>query len=520
MLRPLLLGTGLGQNSGFDFKMNNLDTTKADTVIINLGAAYLQSDLPRLLVTVGAALLTILIPLAVAIYSSKREFDILDRNVILDHIVGAKRFLVIFLLIFGPPLLIPVLPIPFSVCALIVFLIGCSLMVGVIGRSYKWIKADKNILRYNYLLNLKKAVDLKESWYSLWQNEKIEFGAELKYSGLFCSTLSRFSEKEEFECFPQFAAMYSDYSLFIRSRNPMIFISGPVLLREFLKWHYKISQKEKDLRGNSPEPTGDIDLHKWAEYYEFLGAFNRSLIDIYNILINNRASLNLYRVLEDHASSQIDKLEYISGLLGGFYECFLENFHIFQHKEEALRTFPQKWRITKNNLKAESTGIYTRELWQGFARWAIDRIGRATDKTDEEMEAIVREFFPDVDPILWSRLLIFSLTPPYSENRVKLFVERPWNFGLFGRIRSFVGDISQSSFAIEEEAGTHSTIELAFALFKNDYNSESLKKYLSELECFNYDDNDRLLQRKIYLIGIFNKMRQIMQEKSQDSKGS
>ncbi len=55
-----------------------------------------------ILQVIGMAFLTILIPVAIAIFGDKKEFEVLDRNVILDHVVQAKFFLFYLGLIFLP----------------------------------------------------------------------------------------------------------------------------------------------------------------------------------------------------------------------------------------------------------------------------------------------------------------------------------------------------------------------------------------------------------------------------------
>jgi hypothetical protein len=60
------------------------------------------TDLPSIFQVIGVAFLTILIPIAIAIFSDKSEFETLDKNVILDHIIKAKSLLLYLALIFLP----------------------------------------------------------------------------------------------------------------------------------------------------------------------------------------------------------------------------------------------------------------------------------------------------------------------------------------------------------------------------------------------------------------------------------
>ena len=61
-----------------------------------------ESDLPSILLGIVVAYLTILISVAIAIFSEEREFEALDRNVILDHIIKAKSLLFYLGLTFLP----------------------------------------------------------------------------------------------------------------------------------------------------------------------------------------------------------------------------------------------------------------------------------------------------------------------------------------------------------------------------------------------------------------------------------
>ena len=52
-----------------------------------------EKSFPAILLSIVVAYLTILISVAIAIFSEKKVFNALDRNVILDHIVNSKRWL-------------------------------------------------------------------------------------------------------------------------------------------------------------------------------------------------------------------------------------------------------------------------------------------------------------------------------------------------------------------------------------------------------------------------------------------
>jgi hypothetical protein len=155
------------------------------------------SDLPAILLGIVVAYLTILISVAIAIFSEKKEFEALDRNVILDHIIKAKSILFYFGL--------ALLPLLFwngslwwaRLLELILWIIGVVLITNILVRSYHWMKGNKYRLRFNYLRELRDRQDMEEAWRSVWQTENINFQNEHEYSKIFLSTLNQLLENHE-----------------------------------------------------------------------------------------------------------------------------------------------------------------------------------------------------------------------------------------------------------------------------------------------------------------------------------
>jgi len=52
--------------------------------------------------TINIFLITILIPIVIAIFHEERDFKILDKNLIFGYIIRAKVFLFYFILLFVP----------------------------------------------------------------------------------------------------------------------------------------------------------------------------------------------------------------------------------------------------------------------------------------------------------------------------------------------------------------------------------------------------------------------------------
>jgi amino acid transporter len=140
---------------------------------------------------IGMAIITILIPVAIAIFRERKEFEILDRNVILDHVVKARRILVYLALIFLPLLFWNISNPWLRFLELIIWGIGVYFMVKVLINSYHWIKGNKFILRFDYLRNLRNLKDIEESWRSVWETQNINTQNEGKFFEMFSSVIDQ-----------------------------------------------------------------------------------------------------------------------------------------------------------------------------------------------------------------------------------------------------------------------------------------------------------------------------------------
>ncbi len=157
-----------------------------------------SGDLLNILGMVGIAFLTILIPIAVAIFSEKeKDSEVLDRNVILDHVVSARYFLLYLALVYVPILLWEVSSYSIRFLELVLWGIGIYLIAGVLLRSYRWMKGDKFPLRLEYLRNLKDPKDSEESWRSVWQSPNTNAQNELEFFKIFSASIDKLMNDDE-----------------------------------------------------------------------------------------------------------------------------------------------------------------------------------------------------------------------------------------------------------------------------------------------------------------------------------
>jgi len=176
--------------------------------------------------------------------------------------------------------------------------------------------------------------------------------------------------------------------------------------------------------------------------------------------------------------------------------------------------FPKEWKITKNNLENKEN-IISKISLNEFLHWTQMRMWKLEENFDRDLDEVSRNLFPDVEPILWSRILIFIFSP-HGDNRMKFVLERSWTFGSMGRFRTYSGDIEASkeesrrkmdeAMQLAEEAEKKNTFELAYLLFKENFSKENLEKYIKSLQELKYKENSEKENKRLELLNIFNEM--------------
>ena len=156
-----------------------------------------------------------------------------------------------------------------------------------------------------------------------------------------------------------------------------------------------------------------------------------------------------------------------------------------------MHYFPTEWRITKNNLEKEDNFIPLISL-ANFLNWASERIFSAEEERNFVLDDANRNLFPEVDPIIWAKLIIFVLSPYDPADRMHSIISKPWSFGFMGRTRTFVGE--EPDYKEIHELELRNTFELVYTVAKfqplfNQFSEENLIIYISELKKLNYERN-------------------------------
>jgi hypothetical protein len=152
-----------------------------------------HNDMSSLMQGVGLALLTILIPFAIAVLTDvlqkKRdksiEFAELDLHVVLDHVFEVKYLIFFNILIFLPSLLWEISFSVIRLILLIIWVVGVILVGKKIIHLYLWTKGNVFDLRFSYLKKLNDTKDLEIVWRSVWQTKNININNEKQFFKMF-----------------------------------------------------------------------------------------------------------------------------------------------------------------------------------------------------------------------------------------------------------------------------------------------------------------------------------------------
>ncbi len=156
-----------------------------------------NQDIPVLAHNIGLACLTILIPVAIAIFTSEKDFKELDNHVILDHVIRAKGLLVYSALIFVPFFFWNESSTGWRLFELLIWGLGVYLLCKTLFSSYLWLKGNKFALRLQYLKELANPTDMEESWLSVWESNQLNPANENDFFVKFADNIDKLLEEYE-----------------------------------------------------------------------------------------------------------------------------------------------------------------------------------------------------------------------------------------------------------------------------------------------------------------------------------
>ncbi len=483
---------------------------------------------PAIIQGLGIALLTILIPLAIAVLTDlfqKRkdkddEFVHLDLNVILDSIFNIRRLIFSVLLVFIPLLFWNIFSGLWKLVSICLPSIGIASITLIIINVYRWIKGNVFKYRFSYLRKVKKDNDLEITWKSVWKAQGIENEHEKEFLKIFFKKMDcLFSSYEN--SLQIISALLSDFYNSIENRS-IYLLSSSTCSKHILECHFKSWQYKRLLTKKNLSKKENI-----VYYQKILRLLDDVLGNIISRSIKEEAFSSFIEYFKKHVEKFKDEIvgnenkhEYIKYLLGQFYNSFFTSiekvsteieYEIWEH------CFPERWKITKSNLEERDSGLYPKLSFVFFYRWAVMRIRESSEREDLFLGELTNDLFPGIDSNLFLKILVIFTSGNNKKRNVKNIIENPWNFGFHGKVRFFSGDIPKQEMKkkIDEDMKREEkeTYELLFLLFNKATSKENLQEYIEELENLKYSNNSNEEIERIELLEEFKKMMSYINKK-------
>ncbi len=485
-----------------------------------------SDNLPSLIQGTGLALLTVLIPLALAIitdvYDKRNDggigFAALDLHVVLDNVFKIRNLLIYVSMIFIPMIFLEKSPKIIRYIEFAVSLIGICATFGIIFKVYNWIKGNSFLkYRISYLDKIRETRDIVVGWQSVWQAKITDDREEMSYFKKFSSFIDHQFEKNNRESLQIVDLLLNIFLNFIDKRSLYHLAQPDNYFEKTLEWHFKVWQKtvidfeSKVKQVMSTEYSITLTLVSIIEKIE-VRVIKESQSSYFMFFIGYIKKY--FDNMNDHRCKEKKLNEsYIEELLSKFCPLFFGNIASSSAEKHVWRSFPSEWKITKDNLENKDILPTARIFWDKFQLWAAGRILSQKDEIDKELENVSLNLFPEVDPSLWANILLFSFLP-FGENISKSVIEQPLNFGLMGRsqIHSiWEGDDKEEIYKQRDNElkdQRTKTIELACLVFSYHFSIEKLEKYIKELENLEseYKNESQKECRRVTILGLFKEM--------------
>jgi len=470
------------------------------------------NSIPTISQNLTLALLTILIPLSIAILQEiyqKREkekgtLENLDMQVLLHEIFRIPFLLFFTAIIFLVAFLWDVSTFLLRIILLFVSLASFFYLCYTVLNEYKWI-VEKRVwsFRLNYLKSLKNNEDLKNAWHSVWQAKtyegedvnKLNFKYEVKFWEVFSKKLDKLLPYNEFV-----PDLLNNFLYFIENRSIKLLVSN--CLPKILDWHFKVFEAEKEIKLLSEKDKSVKEL--------ILIDVSQALDSIF-LKIQERSfkesEYNLFFAIFKQHIEKHKQREYLKTLLATFYEHFFNFIETHHENLKIWRYFPNELKITKSNIYDKENFIFYISMGK-FFDWALKRIYKRSENFDNALNEVMCELFPDVDPIIWSKILLFY----FLGCNVEAFIKHPLTFGLLGKPHTDKEENLIESWQRKEIELEKNTFELALLLFPNEFSKENFDKYINELKNLKCE-NEKEKSRAFSLLNILEKLQKYSDKK-------
>jgi hypothetical protein len=473
-----------------------------------------QGEFSPLLQNFSLALLTVLIPVSLAIFQT-RDGEAFDRMVVVNKVLKLDDLFIAILLCFFPTILwVFFAGNWFQLLLFIIWTIGCQKLIGIYWINFRWLKGRQDDVKFEYIKSLKFTNnDFTTAYEYIWRTSDSLKYKEREYIDLFASTLENLIENKNYLIIEK---LIDGFNLHLDKRTPTAVLISENLLKSFFNIH-KISWQE------SHQLMGSDNIDLWGNIDEVNRKVEELINEVFLLGIKNKRSHFFMKKYQENINNNLGlSVTYDKGSYNYVEQTISSFTHVLfseQIEREEARTFwnyefPVEWKITKLGL-TNSYSLVVIQIINDYIRW----LGEEFHKDNEgfKVDNITLHLFPDIDPMVWLPLIDFSLHS-FGESRVSSMIQRKWQFGLIGRIRTYTGKPSNEKAFNDFKNDREKTYELIYSLsyFGTIFSLSNLNKYLLELNKHKTQDNIQLRNKK-WLISVFNEMKRYLksQEKNE-----
>jgi hypothetical protein len=487
------------------------------TKFLSLSHSYIKSffisllnsnKIDQIITSLGLGLLTLLIPLAMAIlndiYQKRRDeeyaFSMLDLQVILNRVFKIKKLVFIVSLIFIPMFFWEVTKnnLTFRFIELSLSCIGIFFIGKTIFEVVNWIKGSVIEYRLDYLKSLKPSENMIISWNSLWAATEDNFedpDIEFQFFKIFFSKIKKLVNKIKKEEFAYiFTNVLFNFNLNLKNRLSSFIASDDVTLKVFemhldaYKMHCKMYSKSSNDRESLTDAAISVLNGTIISFEEkvIIGSLSTR-----PELWYKKPSLSVFlkdfenyigKIKNDNTLSSEQKDDYPKILSNIVFEELLIYIEDNNNAEQVLKVVPEKWKVTIPNLK-DKDAFFPLILFKSFTDWIKRLVGQKNDRVN--LWEVLSILFPGCDTNLLIKAYKFAFAPITEGKRILECVsEYEWN----------PKTVAKNEPA-EEEISTFLLIKLLAEKYKSLeklMNKDYLHRCLEEVKNRSYLTNDNL----------------------------
>jgi len=315
--------------------------------------------------------------------------------------------------------------------------------------------------------------------------------------------------------------LLKDFGDFLKNRSIISLTVYETVPSKILEWYFKAWKRRYGYKAG--------DRQKELANHNILRMLNSIIKIIEERTLKGHISFSFFECLETHVEKyKGEKIEdenkrircYTESLFLIFYQVFFKNIKDAPEEYEIWEYyFPKDWKITKDNLENEDNYV-SRISLDNFLRWAYPRIQQPVADYDEILEGVIKKLFPEIDTIVWSRILLFVHHTTFDPDKgIKSVIECEWNFGFSGRgYVGFIGDKKkfEKEFNENMQQQEKNAFELALSLLVKQFEKENLQRYIEEVKRLEseYSDDPKEEGHRLRLLDILEKILNLMDSKS------